>query len=74
MQFLILLRGKNVQIQEIGQTLGLRCRLKGSVPKVDKRVRITAHLIDPTDDGHLWEERFDRDLPDIFAAQNHAPN
>jgi adenylate cyclase len=40
------------------------------VRKVDKRVRITAQLIDATNDGHLWAERFDRDLTDIFAVQD----
>ncbi len=46
-------KGKNVQIQEIGKTLGARYVLEGSVRKVDKRVRITAQLIDATNDGHL---------------------
>ncbi len=44
--------------------------LEGSVRKVDKRVRITAQLIDATNDGHLWAERFNRDLTDIFAVQD----
>jgi adenylate cyclase len=63
-------KGKNVQVQEIGKTLGARYVLEGSVRKVDKRVRITAQLIDATSDGHLWAERFDRDLTDIFAVQD----
>ena len=63
-------KGKNVQVQEIGKTLGARYVLEGSVRKVDKRVRITAQLIDATNDGHLWAERFDRDLTDIFAVQD----
>ena len=63
-------KGKNVQVQEIGKTLGVRYVLEGSVRKVDKRVRITAQLIDATNDGHLWAERFDRDLTDIFAVQD----
>src|SRR5476649_758592 len=62
-------KGKNVQVQEIGKTLDARYVLEGSVRKVDKRVRITAQLIDATNDGHLWAERFDRDLTDIFAVQ-----
>ena len=40
--------------------------------KVDKRVRITAQLIDATNDGHLWAERSDRDLTDIFAVQDEV--
>jgi adenylate cyclase len=63
-------KGKNVQVQEIGKTLGVRYVLEGSVRKVEKRVRITAQLIDATNDGHLWAERFDRDLTDIFAVQD----
>ena len=63
-------KGKNVQVQEIGKTLGVRYVLEGSVRKVDKRVRITAQLIDAANDGHLWAERFDRDLTDIFAVQD----
>jgi adenylate cyclase len=63
-------KGKNVHIQEIGKTLGVRYVLEGSVRKVGKRVRITAQLIDATNDGHLWAERFDRDLTDIFAVQD----
>jgi adenylate cyclase len=63
-------KGKNVQVQEIGKTLGVRYLLEGSVRKVDKRGRITAQLIDATNDGHLWAERFDRDLTDIFAVQD----
>jgi adenylate cyclase len=49
-------QGKNVQVQEIGKTLGARYVLEGSVRKVDKRVRITAQLIDAANDGHLWAE------------------
>ena len=63
-------RGKAVQIQEIGKTLGVRYVLEGSVRKAGAKVRITAQLIDASNDGHLWAERFDRDLTDIFAVQD----
>jgi adenylate cyclase len=63
-------KGKNVHVQEIGKTLGVRYVLEGSVRKAGNRVRITAQLIDATNDGHLWAERFDRDLTDIFAVQD----
>ena len=63
-------KGRNVQVQEIGKTLGVRYVLEGSVRKAGQRVRITAQLIDAADDGHLWAERFDRDLTDIFAVQD----
>ncbi|MET3593196.1 adenylate cyclase [Mesorhizobium shonense] len=63
-------KGQNVQVQEVGKKLGVRHVLEGSVRKSGNRVRITAQLIDATSGGHLWAERFDRDLTDIFAVQD----
>ncbi|MBB4576968.1 adenylate/guanylate cyclase domain-containing protein [Rhizobium lentis] len=63
-------KGKNVQVQEVGMKLGVRHVLEGSVRKSGNRVRITAQLIDATTGGHLWAERFDRELTDIFAVQD----
>ena len=63
-------KGRNVNVQEVGQSLGVRYVLEGSVRKSGNRVRITAQLIDATTGGHLWAERFDRDLTDIFAVQD----
>ena len=63
-------KGKNVHVQEVGAKLGVRYVLEGSVRKSGNRVRITAQLIDATTGGHLWAERFDRDLTDIFAVQD----
>ena len=63
-------KGKNVHVQEVGTKLGVRHVLEGSVRKSGNRVRITAQLIDATSGGHLWAERFDRDLTDIFAVQD----
>ncbi|MDF0698549.1 adenylate/guanylate cyclase domain-containing protein [Rhizobium sp. MC63] len=63
-------KGKNVQVQEVGTKLGVRHVLEGSVRKSGNRVRITAQLIDATTGGHLWAERFDRELTDIFAVQD----
>ncbi|OWO96190.1 adenylate/guanylate cyclase domain-containing protein [Rhizobium esperanzae] len=63
-------KGKNVQVQEVGTKLGVRYVLEGSVRKSGNRVRITAQLIDATTGGHIWAERFDRDLTDIFAVQD----
>jgi adenylate cyclase len=63
-------KGKNVHVQEVGTKLGVRYVLEGSVRKSGNRVRITAQLIDATSGGHLWAERFDRDLTDIFAVQD----
>jgi adenylate cyclase len=63
-------KGKNVHVQEVGAKLGVRHVLEGSVRKSGNRVRITAQLIDASSGGHLWAERFDRDLTDIFAVQD----
>jgi adenylate cyclase len=63
-------KGKNVHVQEVGTNLGVRYVLEGSVRKSGNRARITAQLIDATTGGHLWAERFDRDLTDIFAVQD----
>ena len=63
-------KGKSVHVSEIGKSLGVRYVLEGSVRKSGQRVRITAQLIDATTGGHLWAERFDRDLTDIFAVQD----
>ena len=63
-------KGKNVHVAEVGKSLGVRYILEGSVRKAGDRVRITAQLIDSTTGGHLWAERFDRQLTDIFAVQD----
>jgi adenylate cyclase len=63
-------KGKNVHIGEVAKSLGVRYIVEGSVRKSGGRVRITAQLIDATAGGHLWAERFDRDLTDIFAVQD----
>ena len=61
-------RGKNVHLRQLGSELGVRYILGGSVRKVDSRVRVTAQLVDLSTEGHLWAERYDRDLVDIFAS------
>jgi adenylate cyclase len=65
-------KGRSVKVQEIGRDLGVRFVLEGSVRKAGNRVRITAQLIDAGNGGHLWAERFDRDLTDIFATQDEV--
>ncbi len=59
-------KGKAVAVQE----LGVRYVLEGSVRKVGARVRVTAQLVEATTGGHLWAERYDRDLADIFSVQD----
>ena len=63
-------KGKSVEVQQVGRELGVRYVLEGSVRKAGDRVRITAQLVDATTGGHLWSERYDRDLKDIFALQD----
>jgi adenylate cyclase len=65
-----LYKGKRVSIEQVGRELGVRYVLEGSVRRAGDRVRITAQLIDSTTGGHLWGERYDRDLSDIFALQS----
>ncbi|MCH8139211.1 MAG: adenylate/guanylate cyclase domain-containing protein [Proteobacteria bacterium] len=65
-----LYKGKAVEPQRVSQELGVRYVLEGSVRKAGDRVRISAQLIDPPTGYHLWAERYDRDLTDIFALQD----
>ena len=65
-------KGRTKKIAEVGQELGVRYVLEGSVRKAGSRVRVTAQLVDATTEGHLWAERYDRDLKDIFALQDEV--
>jgi adenylate cyclase len=63
-------KGKATKVQDISREMGVRYLLEGSVRKVDDRVRLTAQLIDATTGEHLWSERYDRPLMDIFTLQD----
>lgn len=63
-------KGTAVNAQRLCQELGVRYVLEGSVRKAGKRVRIVAQLIDGETGGHLWAERYDRDLVDVFLVQD----
>src|SRR6202011_6013201 len=63
-------KGKPVKVQQVGQELGVAFILEGSVRKAGSRVRVTGQLISSKDGGHVWADRFDRDLTDIFAIQD----
>jgi len=63
-------KGKSVKIQEIGRDLGVRYVLEGSIQKFGDQIRITAQLIDATNGHHLWAEKYDRELTDIFAMRD----
>ena len=63
-------KGRAVDIKQIGRELGVRYVLEGSVRKAGTRVRITGQLIEAATGAHLWAERYDRELADIFAVQD----
>jgi adenylate cyclase len=65
-------KGKAVKVDQVGRDLRVRYVLEGSVRKAGGRVRITAQLVDAGTGGHLWAERYDRDLKDIFALQDEV--
>jgi TolB-like protein/Flp pilus assembly protein TadD len=63
-------KGKNDDIREIGRRLQVSTILEGSVRKAGKRLRLTAQLINASDNAQLWAERYDRELEDVFAIQD----
>jgi adenylate cyclase len=63
-------KGKTVEVQQVARQFGVSHVLEGSVRKAGARVRITAQLIDGATGGHVWAERYDRELDDIFALQD----
>ncbi|CDX27550.1 putative adenylate cyclase 3 [Mesorhizobium sp. ORS 3324] len=65
-------RGKSVEMAEIGRRLGVSYLLEGSVRRAGARVRVTAQLIEAATGAHLWAERYDRNLDDIFTVQDEV--
>ncbi len=65
-------KGKAVDIRQIGQELGARYVLEGSVRRSGDRIRITAQLIDAVTGAHRWADRYDRELHDVFAVQDEV--
>ena len=63
-------KGQSPDLREISRDLGVRYVLEGSIRKGGSRIRVTAQLIDGTTGSHIWAERYDRDLEDIFAVQD----
>jgi len=63
-------KGRAVDIREVGRRLGVRYVLEGSVRKAAGKVRITGQLVDAVTGAHIWADRFERDLTDIFALQD----
>jgi adenylate cyclase len=65
-------KGRAANVQEIGRALGVRYVAEGSVRRAGNRVRVTAQLVDAQSGNHLWAERYDRDLADVFAVQDEV--
>jgi adenylate cyclase len=65
-------KGRQVDLRTVGRELGVSSILEGSVRKAGNRVRITAQLIDARNGAHIWADRYDRDLTDIFAVQDEV--
>src|SRR5262245_5804838 len=65
-------KGQVTKVEQVGQELGVRYVLEGSIRKAGNRVRITAQLLDATTGFHVWAERYDRDLQDIFTVQDEV--
>jgi adenylate cyclase len=63
-------KGKPVKVQQVSEELGVRYVLEGSVRKSGEKIRITAQLIDAITGNHLWAERYDRNIDDIFVIQD----
>ena len=65
-----LFKGKNANVSEIGERLGVKTVLEGSVRKAGNRLRISVQLVNASDGFHLWSERYDREMQDIFDLQD----
>jgi adenylate cyclase len=65
-------KGKSIDVKQVGRELGVRYVLEGSVRKAGNRVRITGQLIDATTGGHIWADRFDGPLEDVFDLQDRV--
>ncbi|HML07970.1 MAG TPA: adenylate/guanylate cyclase domain-containing protein, partial [Xanthobacteraceae bacterium] len=65
-------KGRSVDVRTVGRELGVHSVLEGSIRRAGKRVRITAQLVDSATGAHLWAERYDRDLTDIFEVQDEV--
>src|SRR5262245_27121623 len=65
-------KGRAVDVKEVGRRLGVRYVLEGSVRKASGKVRITGQLIDAVTGAHIWADRFERDLTDVFALQDEV--
>jgi TolB-like protein/Tfp pilus assembly protein PilF len=65
-------RGKSLDMRDVGQRLGARYLVEGSVRRVNNQVRISAQLIEASSGNHLWADRYDREIADVFAVQDEV--
>jgi len=65
-------KGKPVKVRDVGRELGVRYVLEGGVQRAGSRVRVTAQLVDASTEYHIWAERYDREMSDIFAVQDEV--
>jgi adenylate cyclase len=65
-------KGRQVDVRTVAEELGVRYLLEGSIRRVDDQIRINAQLVDGISGGHLWAERFDGTMADVFALQDHV--
>ncbi len=63
-------KGKPIDIRQIGRDLNVKYVLEGSIQSMGERIRVSAQLIDAASGGHVWSERYDRPVDDLFAVQN----
>jgi adenylate cyclase len=63
-------KGRAIDVKQVGRELGVRYALEGSVRKAGNRIRLTAQLVEAEGGNHVWAERYDRDLADVFALQD----
>jgi TolB-like protein len=63
-------KGRAIDVKQVGRELGVRYILEGSLRKAGNRIRVTAQLVEADTGSHVWAERYDRDLADIFAVQD----
>src|SRR5206468_2167320 len=65
-------RGKDIDLKRLGRELGVRYVVEGSIRRADTRIRITAQLIDAGTGSHIWAERYDRDIGQLFEVQDEV--
>src|SRR5260370_28312613 len=64
------LKGRAVDVKAVGRELGVRYALEESLRKAGNRIRVTAQLVEAESGKHVWDQRYDRDIADIFAVQD----